>query len=243
MWFAQSLGVEHHRQFGALVGTSPRQLYGMTETVAIVTADRSDPPVHDVIGHPVGGRKLQIVDPISHRPVEPGEPGMIMVAGHRGVDLFEEYLDAPETTDRSFTTDAEGLTWFLTGDLALQTDDGALRFRGRADDVIKVAGENVSLTEVEAAVAQAPGVLEVAVVAKPDPIRDVVPEAYVVARDADHPPSVEQLTAWAAQNLSPQARPRAWHLIDQLPRTSVGKVRRFQIASPSGEQPGGGARS
>jgi crotonobetaine/carnitine-CoA ligase len=53
-------------------------------------------------------------------------------------------------------------------------------------------------------VAQAPGVLEVAVLAKPDPIRDVVPEAYVVARDLDHPPSIEQLTAWATQNLSPR---------------------------------------
>ena len=59
----------------------------------------------------------------------------------------------------------DGATWFLTGDLAVQTASGALRFVGRADDVIKVAGENVSLTEVEAILAQAPGVLEVAVIA------------------------------------------------------------------------------
>jgi carnitine-CoA ligase len=95
-----------------------------------------------------------------------------------------------------------------------------------------VAGENGSLSEVEAALAQAPGVLEAAVLAQPDPIRDQVPVAYVVARDPTAPPSIEQLTSWAETHLAPQARPRAWHLIDTLPRTSVGKVRRFKIGNP-----------
>jgi crotonobetaine/carnitine-CoA ligase len=230
VWFAQSLGREHHRRFGELTGTLPRQLYGMTETIAIVTADRGDPPGHDVIGEPIPGRSVRLVDPVTHEDVEAGSPGMIMVAGERGVDLFAEYLDDPATTDRSFLTD-DGVTWLLTGDLAVRTGSGALRFVGRADDVIKVAGENVSLTEVEAIVAQAPGVLEVAVVARPDEIRDVVPVAYVVARDKENPPDPDDLAGWAAGQLAPQARPREWHLIDELPRTSVGKVRRFKIGN------------
>jgi crotonobetaine/carnitine-CoA ligase len=230
VWFAQSLGRDHHRRFGELAGTLPRQLYGMTETIAIVTADRGDPPSHDVIGEPIPGRSVRLVDPVTHEDVEAGSPGMIMVAGERGVDLFAEYLHDPATTDRSFLTD-DGVTWLLTGDLAVRTGSGALRFVGRADDVIKVAGENVSLTEVEAIVAQAPGVLEVAVVARPDEIRDVVPVAYVVARDKENPPDPDDLAAWAAGQLAPQARPRAWHLIDALPRTSVGKVRRFKIGN------------
>ena len=122
-------------------------------------------------------------------------------------------------------------TWFLTGDLAARTPAGPLRFVGRADDMIKVAGENVSLTEVEAVLAQAPGVLEVAVLARPDAVRDVVPVAYGVARDRDDPPSADALAAWAARELAPQARPREGHLIDGLPRTSVGKVRRFKIGT------------
>ena len=117
------------------------------------------------------------------------------------------------------------------GDLAARTGSGALRFVGRADDVIKVAGENVSLTEVEATLAQAPGVLEVAVVARPDEVRDHVPVAYVVARDQAHPPTADELAAWAGEQLTPQARPREWYLIESLPRTSVGKVRRFEIGS------------
>ncbi len=230
-WFAQSLGPDHHRRFGQLTGTLPRQLYGMTETVAIVAADRSDPPGHDLIGEPVPGRVVCLVDPTSRVEVDAGTPGMIMVSGERGVDLFAGYLDDAATTDRSFITDEHGATWFLTGDLAVQTASGALRFVGRADDVIKVSGENVSLTEVEAILAQAPGVLEVAVIARPDEIRDHVPVAYVVARDQLHPPTADDLAAWASRQLAPQARPREWHFIDSLPRTSVGKVRRFKIGN------------
>jgi crotonobetaine/carnitine-CoA ligase len=229
IWFAQSLGRDHHRRFGELAGTLPRQLYGMTETIAIVTADRGDPPSHDIIGEPIPGRSVRLVDPTTRADVEVGTPGMIMLRGERGVDLFAEYLDDPATTGRSFTTDEHGTTWFLTGDLAVQTDGGALQFVGRADDVIKVAGENVSLTEVEAILAQAPGVLEVAVVARPDEVRDVVPVAYIVARDQADPPTADDLAAWAGRQLSPQARPREWHFIGSLPRTSVGKVRRFKI--------------
>ena len=232
VWFAQSLGRDHHRRFGELAGILPRQLYGMTETIAIVTNDHGDPPRHDVIGDPVPGRTVRLVDPASLKDVEVGTPGMIMLAGERGVDLFAEYLDDPAVTGRSFVTDDDGTTWFLTGDLAAQTGEGgAMQFVGRADDVIKVAGENVSLTEVEAILAQAPGVLEVAVLPRPDEIRDVVPVAYVVARDQDDPPTADDLAAFAAQALSPQARPREYHFIDSLPRTSVGKVRRFKIGT------------
>jgi carnitine-CoA ligase len=228
-WYAQSLGPEHHRRFGELTGVPPRQLYGMTETTAIVTYDRSDPPQSDVIGEPIEGRTVRLVDPATHEDVPDGEPGMIIVAGERGGDLFAEYLDDPAVNERSFTVDDDGVTWFLTGDLAARGDGGAMRFVGRVDDVIKVAGENVSLTEVEAILAQAPGVFEVAVVAQADEIRDQVPVAYVVPRDADAPPDAEELASWAAGQLAPQARPREWHLIDELPRTSVGKVRRFKI--------------
>ncbi|MCK0093838.1 acyl--CoA ligase [Rhodococcus sp. F64268] len=233
VWFAQSLGAEHHAEFGRLAGCLPRQLYGMTETVPIVTYDRSTPPVSDLIGTPLEGRVARLVTPGTLDPVVPGETGMIAVAGIRGDTLFEEYLDDPATTERTFRTDENGTVWMLTGDLAAETPHG-WRFVGRADDVIKVAGENVSLTEVEATVAQAPGVLEAAVLARPDEIRDQVPVAYVVARDPQDPPSADELSAWAALNLTKAARPHEWTVVPELPRTSVGKIRRFKLADTEG---------
>lgn len=227
VWFAQNLGAQHFEQFSALVGTRPRQLYGMTETVAIVCADTTQPYTHDVIGPPLRGRQVKVTDIATGDVASAGASGELVVRGELGVTLFAGYLDA-EQTSRAIRRDGDA-TWFHTGDLVSADDAGVMRFVGRLDDVIKVAGENVSLTEVEAAVAQAPGVLEAAVLARPDPIRDVIPVAYVVPRDPVNPPSCEQLDQWAHDNLVPAARPREWVFIDELPRTSVGKVRRFKL--------------
>ncbi|WP_206516214.1 class I adenylate-forming enzyme family protein [Brevibacterium linens] len=231
VWYAQNLAPDHHVSFAEIVGVAARQLYGMTETIAIVSYDQSEPPRCDVIGQPLEGRRVELLDPLTREPVAVGESGMIAVAGTRGKDLFLEYLDDPATTDRAFHTGADGTDWLLTGDLARRDDEGVLSFVGRVDDVIKVSGENVSLTEVEAALAQAPGVLEVAVVAVPDPIRDVVPHAYVVPAEAAAGVDLPTLAQWAEENLSPAARPREWHVLDELPRTSVGKIRRFKIGA------------
>jgi carnitine-CoA ligase len=228
IWFAQNLGAEHYEHFARLTGTRPRQIYGMTETVAVVCADISRPFTNDVIGIPLPGRRVYIAGPGGEGAAPPGVPGELSVLGTPGRDLFAGYLDDEQTTAKVFQRAPEG-TWFATGDLISVDADGVLRFVGRVDDVIKVSGENVSLTEVEAAVAQAPGVLEAAVVALTDPVRDVVPVAYVVPRDPDAPPDAAALAAWADRNLTPAARPREWYLIDELPRTSVGKVRRFRI--------------
>ena len=229
VWFAQNLGEEHYDEFSALAGCRPRQLYGMTETVAIVCADASEPYRNDTIGPPITGRPVLLRNPETGADAPPGEPAELVLGGVPGADLFLEYLDDPAATSRSLVQ-RDGATWFHTGDMVARVaDDGALRFVGRRDDVIKVSGENVSLTEVEAILAQAPGVLECAVLGRPDPVRDTVPVAYVVPRDREHPPAVDDLAEWSKQNLAAAARPRDWHLIDALPRTSVGKVRRFTL--------------
>lgn len=229
VWFAQSLGCKQFDEFAELVGTAPRQLYGMTETIAVVCAEDPGAPQPDRIGDPRKmGRAVRIAEPETNRPVPPGDPGMILVQGWPGCDLFQEYLSNPAATTAALA-DLDGQTWLRTGDLARTDQTGRLCFVGRVDDVIKVSGENVSLTELEASLAQVPGVLEVAVVPRPDPIRDVIPVAYVVPRDGATPPSTDDLTQWADENLPPQARPRDWHIIDELPRTSVGKIRRSRL--------------
>lgn len=231
VWFAQNLGEQHHADFGALAGVLPRQLYGMTETLAVVTYDRSQPAKAQEIGQPLDGRTVRLVAPGTLDDVEQGTPGVMAVLGTPGRDIFACYLDDPQTTERTLVRDEQGQTWLMTGDLAVSDEQGSLSFVGRVDDVIKVSGENVSLTEVEAVLAQAPGVLEVAVVAVDDPIRDVVPHAYLVPKDPAQPLETERIAEWAAANLSPAARPREWHVIDELPRTSVGKVRRFKVGA------------
>jgi len=109
--------------------------------------------------------------------------------------------------------------------------------------VLKVAGENVSTVEVEQALGAHPEVLEVAVIGRPDDVRDEVPVAFVVARDPSNPPTVADLDEWCAQRLTKSKRPRDITLIDELPRTSVGKIRKFLLRDPNAETaPPPGAR-
>jgi carnitine-CoA ligase len=237
VWFAQNLGQGQWQEMTDLCGVEPRQIYGMTETLAVVTAAPADSPSPSRMGQVVDGREVLLLDPRTRRPVPNGEPGVLTVAGRRGVDLFAGYLDNKAADAGAFNhvprpAPEPDQVWFSTGDLVRHCADGQLAFVGRVDDVVKVAGENVSLSEVEAAVSEAPGVLEAAVVAVADPVRDHVPAAYVVARDPASPPNAAALSAWAEQHLTPAARPRTWKVIDELPRTSVGKIRRFRLTSP-----------
>ena len=219
VWYAQNVTVEQYRSLSALLGCRPRQLYGMTETIpAVLSASAKDANGDGSIGGPTPGCAVTLRD------VDRDGVGELLVGGRPGLELFRGYLDDTATTARAFTADG----WFRTGDLA-RCEGGRYYFAGRRNDVLKVAGENVSLPEVEAVLAEHPSVFEVAVVGRPDPIRDEVPVAYVVAQEQTTRPSAEELAQWCAARLSPLKRPRDYIFVDELPRTSVGKVRKFLL--------------
>jgi carnitine-CoA ligase len=147
------------------------------------------------MGPPLPGRAVRLA-PLEDRADE-ATTCVITVRGTRGVDLFAGYLDADGLTSASFEED-----WFRTGDVAREEPDGARRFLGRSGDIIKIAGENVGLSEMESVLSRAPGVLEVAVVARPDPVRDYLTVAYIVPRDPAGPPEPGALAAWAERELA-----------------------------------------
>ena len=105
-------------------------------------------------------------------------------------------------------------------------------FDGRRADILKVAGENVSTVEIEQVLSAHPGVLEVAVVGLPDDIRDEVPVAFVVLTAGASATSADALHEWCRERLTKSKRPRDITLVDQLPRTSVGKIRKFLLRDP-----------
>jgi crotonobetaine/carnitine-CoA ligase len=92
-----------------------------------------------------------------------------------------------------------------------------------------VAGENVASAEIEAVVAAHPRVFEVAVVGEEDPVRDEVPVAFVVPAPGAVVPDPEELHSWCAERLAPVKRPRRFVVVPELPRTSVGKIRKFML--------------
>jgi crotonobetaine/carnitine-CoA ligase len=226
-WFAQNLAADQYETISDWFGCRPRQLYGMTETIPAVLTDEPRNPDHSSMGRVTEGCLVD-VQRSDGTSVEVGEVGEVVVGGQRGRTLFAGYLDDPDTTEASFRNG-----WFLTGDRARRDSTGRHYFDGRRSDVLKVAGENVSIVEVEAVLADHEKVLEAAVVGRTDPMRDEVPVAFVVAADAFDPPSIEELVIWCEDRLVKAKRPREISLIDELPRTSVGKIRKFLLVDRS----------
>ena len=232
-WFAQNIADEQYETISEWFGVRPRQLYGMTETIPAVLSDRAVDTRADSMGFVTRGCAVDIQN-ADGTSVEPGIVGEVVVGGDPGTTLFAGYLDDPDTTAASFR---DG--WFLTGDRATRDADGRFFFDGRRSDVLKVAGENVSTVEVAGVLSAHPAVLEAAVVGAPDPIRDEVPVAFVVAVDAAAPPPIDDLLDWCRERLTKAKVPRDITILDELPRTSVGKIRSFVLRDqpPKAEVP------
>jgi crotonobetaine/carnitine-CoA ligase len=226
-WYAQNVTDQQYEAVAGLLGCRPRQLYGMTETIPAVLTNRAVGPVPSSMGEVTLGCAVDLRSPEDGAPVAPGgegEVGEVVVAGEPGLTQFDGYLDDPATTAASFR---DG--WFRTGDLATVDAQGRYTFAGRRSDVLKVAGENVSVVEIESVIAEDPSVLEVAVVGEPDPIRDEVPVAFVVQAPGAAPIDVDGLAALCAGRLAKAKRPRRFEIVAELPRTSVGKIRKFLL--------------
>jgi crotonobetaine/carnitine-CoA ligase len=224
VWYAQNVTDDQYATLTALFGCRPRQLYGMTETIPAVLTNRAVGAVPSSMGGQTLGCEVDLRAPDGGA-CAAGETGEVVVRGQRGVTIFEGYLDDPATTCASF--DAEG--WFHTGDLAHRDGAGRFYFDGRRSDVLKVAGENVSVVEIEAVLSEHPAVLEAAVVGEPDAIRDEVPVGFVVLRPDAPAVEPDAFMAWCGERLSKAKRPVRIEIVDELPRTSVGKIRKFLL--------------
>ncbi|MDB0005863.1 AMP-binding protein [Ilumatobacteraceae bacterium] len=222
-WYAQNITPEQHKTLTDWFGCPPRQLYGMTETIPAVLTDTGNDPLSDSMGFVTDGCTVALHGP-DGAAVSDGDIGEIVVNGVPGETLFAGYLDDERTTVASFR---DG--WFLTGDRARRDPDGRWYFDGRRSDVLKVSGENVSTVEVEAVITAHPAVLEASVIGAPDDVRDEVPVAFVVASDPTAPPTVQDLTNWCAERLSKPKVPTQFTFLNELPRTSVGKIRKFLL--------------
>lgn len=193
--------------------------YGMTETVAAcITTEQGFTGPEGAMGRPAPDYEIAIRRD-DGADAGFGETGKLFIRGIPGLSLFYEYLSDPDATAASF--DADG--WFDTGDEVAARPGGEIFFVGRAKDMLKVSGENVAAIEIETVIASVAGVVECAVVGKPDPMRDEVPVAFVVARA----PGAELERAIAAacvDKLSAFKRPHEIRFIHELPTGLLGKV-------------------
>jgi fatty-acyl-CoA synthase len=141
----------------------------------------------------------------------------------RGNDVMLGYCRDPEGTEAAL-----GDGWFRTGDLGVIHPDGYVELRDRSKDVIISGGENITSVEVEQAINAHPAVLEVAVVAAPDEKWGERPVAFVTVkpRSSLDPDAV---IAHVRERLASFKAPRDVYLVDELPKTSTGKIQKFAL--------------
>jgi len=231
----EPLNREPIERFEEALGIVPRDGYGQTETVALVTNYPGIDVVPGSMGRPTPGTGTTLIDLEEEEEVEPGETGEIAVP----VDcpaIFDSYYRKPDLDEQTFSGD-----YYRTGDLASRDEDGLFYFEGRADDIIISAGYRIGPFEVEDALVTHDAVAEAAVVGSPHEERGSVVKAYVILA-AGYDPSDELVTTlqeYMKAETAPYKYPRRIEFVDELPKTSSGKIRRTELRDEEQRKHGG----
>ena len=214
--------VELLREATARIGCVAKRVYGSTEMPTLTTSMPNDLPELGITteGRAIGAAELRIVDD-AERDFPAGSEGEIL---GRGPELFLGYRDA-SLDAAAFTADG----WFRTGDLGIVREDGALVVTGRKKDIVIRKGEKISAAEVEAVIARHPAVRAVAIVALPDAATGE--RACAVVELAGRASlSLDELTAHLrGEGLATRKLPERLEVVDELPRTASGKVRKHEL--------------
>jgi crotonobetaine/carnitine-CoA ligase len=204
--------------------------YGLSEAMTIVTiAPVFGEKRWPSIGLPAYDRLVRIVDE-NDEDVGIGTPGEIIVWGVPGRTLMKGYFKDPAATAAAVR---DG--WLYTGDNGYFDEKGYLYFFDRKKDMIKRSGENISASEVEAALLTHPLILEVAVIGVPDPVRDEAVKAFVVT-ESGVDLSGEDVIAYSRTRLASFKVPTIVELREMLPKTSIGKIEKKILRQESADK-------
>ncbi|MFA1550556.1 acyl--CoA ligase family protein [Actinomadura chokoriensis] len=215
------------------LGASIVHVYGLTETYGpyavcepqpgwpeLAAGDRARLLARQGVGM-IQTDGLRVVDDAMDDVPADGETlGEIVM---RGNNVMKGYHRDEEATAEAFRGG-----WFHSGDLGVRYPDGYVELRDRSKDIIISGGENISTVEVERAIDSHPAVLEVAVVAVPDDKWGERPKAFVVLRDGQAVTG-DELIEHVRTSLARYKAPDSVEFVTELPKTSTGKIQKFQL--------------
>ena len=236
------LPVEVAKIFERKVGMKLKSGWGMTETCSPGTAHpKEGPDKPGSIGLMLPGIEMDVVsldDP--KRLVPLGEVGEIRI---RGPNVTKGYWNRPQETAEAFVGDR-----FLTGDIGYMDADGYFYLVDRKKDMIISGGFNVYPQMIEQAIYEHPAVHEVIVIGIPDDYRGEAAKAFVKLRAGARPFTLEELRTFLGGKLGKHEIPAALDFVDDLPRTSVGKLSRHELrnlqqVAPKQQQLASGGRA
>jgi benzoate-CoA ligase family protein len=233
----EALPADLHRRFSARFGHPVLDGIGTTEALHIFLSNTKGAERAGTSGTPVTGYDARIVDEKGAEVVAPDTPGRLQV---RGPSLATGYWCRDAATRAAFLGE-----WLVTGDVYRRSADGYWTFLGRNNDMIKAGGIWVSPAEVEGVLVEHPDVLEAAVVGGRDADGLEVTVAFLVPR-AGHQIESAVIDAHCRGRMAAFKRPRRIEVVEQLPKTPTGKVRRFalrerlEVLRPDGTPVGAG---
>ncbi len=206
-----------------ITGLAPHETWWMTETgMQLICNYRSKDFPIGCTGKPFPGTYATVVDDqgkevpphvLGNLVVKPGWPSM-MKEIWKNPAKYQEYFRIPG--------------WYVSGDTAYKDEQGYIWYQGRADDVIKTAGERVGPFEVESALVAHPAVAEAGVIGKPDEMRGQIIKAFVALRKGFQPSDQlkKEIADFVKTNLAAHAAPREIAFVEKVPKTRSGKIMR-----------------
>jgi acetyl-CoA synthetase len=234
----EPLNPEIIEQVQAAWGLTIRDGFGQTETTAQVGNPPGQPLKPGAMGRPLPGYRITLLDTDGAPAESEGEVCLPTCGPDRAAGLMVGYEDAEgggSGVDQPF---------YRTGDIVTRDADGYLTFVGRADDVFKSSDYRISPFELESVLIEHPAVAEAAVVPSPDPMRLATPKAYVslapgFAADADMALSILR---HVRERVAPYKRIRRIEIVEDLPKTISGKIRRVELRRQEEADGGKGER-
>jgi len=197
--------------------------WGMTEIGIGISGSPNQPldRVEATDGRPVAGTEVRVIAS-TERESDPEAEGDLQV---RGAGMFIGYYERPDFTSAAFT---DG--WFETGDRAVRHRDGFVSLTGRSKDIIIRGGENIPVVEIESLIYQHPAVADVAMAGYPDERLGERACAVLVLKPSVGAPGLEDLNAFLISlGVSKHFLPERLEVVDRLPKTSSGKVRKVEL--------------
>eukprot|EP00271_Cylindrocystis_brebissonii_P006765 TRINITY_DN19568_c0_g1_i1.p2 TRINITY_DN19568_c0_g1~~TRINITY_DN19568_c0_g1_i1.p2 ORF type:complete len:256 (-),score=56.01 TRINITY_DN19568_c0_g1_i1:501-1268(-) len=166
---------------------------------------------------------LDVMDPTTMTPVpsDGATPGEVMMRGNL---VMKGYLSNEKATIAAF----EG-GWFHSGDIAVKHPDNYIELKDRSKDIIISGGENISSIEVESVLFSHPGVLEAAVVARPDERWGETVCAFVTRKESHPTLSAQEVISFARARLAGYMVPKTVLFEEALPKTATGKIQKFVL--------------
>lgn len=203
-----------------VTGCSISEGYGLSETSPVIALNAPGREQIGCVGEALEGTEVQFWD-LDDKPVPEGESGQLVV---RGPQVMRGYWNQPEANKEAISETG----FFKTGDVGLRQPDGYIKIVDRMKDIIIVSGFNVYPNEVEDTLVSHPDVFESAVIGEADERTGERVHAFIVL---SNPCDEQTIIDYCKTQLTNYKVPKQITFLDELPKSTVGKILRRELRS------------